>query len=130
MLFELTVKRSFAAAHRLEGHPGRCSALHGHTWTVEVTVAGRGIDHCGMLVDFKLIKEMVDGIVRQFDHCYLNELECFQGPGGMVNPTAENLARYIYGALREALEKYSPGVLTRAVRVWESPDAAALYRED
>ncbi len=129
-MFELTVKRRFAAAHKLEGYDGKCSALHGHTWTVEVTVAGRRTDQCGMLVDFKILKEMVDGIIRQFDHVYLNDLECFQGPGGKINPTAENLAVYIYGEVKGALSKIGPGVSPLAVRVWESPDASALYRGD
>ncbi len=128
-MFELTIKRRFAAAHKLEGYTGRCSALHGHTWTVEVTVAGGRLDSLGMLLDFKSIKEMVDGVIRQFDHGYLNELECFNGPGGGGNPTAENIAAYIYRAVKDALLKVSPDISPVAVRVWESPDASALYRE-
>ncbi|MCL6610053.1 MAG: 6-carboxytetrahydropterin synthase QueD [Peptococcaceae bacterium] len=129
-MFELTVKRRFAAAHRLEGYGGQCSALHGHTWTVEVAVTGRRLDSCGMLVDFKTLKEVIDGVIRQFDHSYLNELGCFNGGQGKINPTAENLAAYIYREIKEALAKINPDVSPGAVRIWESPDASALYRED
>jgi len=128
-LFELTVRRRFAAAHRLEGHAGQCADLHGHTWTVEVLVAGGQLDRCGMLVDFKVLKEVVDGIVRQFDHKYLNQLQCL-GTAQRANPTAENLAEFIYRGVGEALTRLAPGVAPKAVRVWESPDASATYRED
>ncbi len=126
-MFEITVKRRFSAAHRLEGYIGQCSALHGHTWTVEVTVGGRRLDGCGMLLDFKALKEMVDGIIRQLDHTYLNELECF-GPGGENNPTAENLAFLIFSRIGEELSRMAPGVAPLGVRVWESPEASAFYR--
>lgn len=128
-MFELTIKRRFAAAHRLEGYTGRCSSLHGHTWTVEVAVAGRRLDSLGMLLDFKILKEVVDGIICQFDHAYLNELECFSGPGGKKNPTAENVAEHIFRAVKEALLKDYPDISPVAVRVWESSEASALYRE-
>ena len=129
-MFELSVKRRFAAAHRLEGYQGQCSALHGHTWIVEVMVAGSGLDSCGMLVDFRIIKETVDGIVTDLDHSYLNDIVFFSGGDPKNNPTAENIAFYIYGKVKEQIIKISPGLMVRGVRVWESPDASALYRED
>ncbi|MFZ5632224.1 MAG: 6-carboxytetrahydropterin synthase QueD [Bacillota bacterium] len=129
-MFELTVKRRFAAAHKLEGYGGKCASLHGHTWTVEVRVKGERLDECGMLVDFIILKDIIDGIIRQLDHTYLNELECFNGAGGKINPTAENLAAYIYRRVGEELAKIAPGVLPCGVRIWESPDASALYLED
>lgn len=129
-MFEITVNRRFAAAHRIEGHRGRCAGLHGHTWTVEVTVGGRQLDHCGMLVDFKTIKDVVDGIIRHLDHAYLNELEYFGGVAGKKNPTAENLAEYIYFRVKEELSGIASEASPFSVRIWESPDASALYRED
>ena len=129
-MYEITVNRRFAAAHRIEGHRGRCADLHGHTWTVEVTVGGRRLDHCGMLVDFKTIKDVVDGIIRHLDHTYLNELDCFGDDAGEKKPTAENLAEYIYVKVREELSGIAPEVSPCSVRIWESPDASALYRED
>jgi 6-pyruvoyltetrahydropterin/6-carboxytetrahydropterin synthase len=130
-LFEISVKRRFAAAHRLEGYGGECAALHGHTWTVEVLAAGRQLDQFGMLVDFKVIKEMVDSIISELDHTYLNDLACFSCRGGKkVNPTAENMAVYIYGRVKEELQKKAPAASVRGVKIWESSDASAFYRED
>lgn len=129
-LYELTVKRRFAAAHKLDGYNGKCANLHGHTWTVEVLVKGDKLDRCGMLVDFGTLKEMVDGIIGHLDHSYLNDLECFAGNNMGLNPTAENLAAYIYRRVREELSGIAPGVRPGGVRVWESPDAFACYRED
>ncbi|MFZ5597247.1 MAG: 6-carboxytetrahydropterin synthase QueD [Bacillota bacterium] len=129
-MFELNVKRRFAAAHRLDGYDGRCSAMHGHTWEAEVGVAGSRLDSCGMLIDFKILKEMVDGIITELDHSCLNEHEYFCGGGSEKNPTAENIAVYIYGKLKEELKKASPDLVLKGVRVWESPEASAFYRED
>ena len=129
-MFELTVTRRFAAAHRLDGYNGQCANLHGHTWVVELKVKGKQLDPCGMLLDFKILKKIVDELINDFDHNCLNDLECFNGPQGKINPTAENLAQYIYRKVKEALSEICPGVTPHSVTVWESPDASARYRED
>ena len=36
----ITVSATFAAAHRLPEHEGKCARLHGHTYGLEVTVEG------------------------------------------------------------------------------------------
>ena len=51
--YELTVRDCFDAAHALPGYDGPCQYLHGHTWEVEVTIAGQHLDDVGMLYDFK-----------------------------------------------------------------------------
>ncbi|MFZ5648466.1 MAG: 6-carboxytetrahydropterin synthase QueD [Bacillota bacterium] len=129
-MFELSIKRRFAAAHRLEGYKGRCASLHGHTWTVEVVVEGKRLDSCGMLIDFKVLKEMVDGIVTELDHSCLNDIDYFTGGETKTNPTAENLAVYVFGKVKEQLKNNSPDITLRGVRIWESPDASAYYRGD
>jgi 6-pyruvoyltetrahydropterin/6-carboxytetrahydropterin synthase len=129
-LFKLTVKRSFAAAHKLENYKGRCAVLHGHTWTVEVTVCGEHLDDCGMIIDFKVLKDIVDKIIRPFDHSYLNELDVLNASHVQMNPTAENLAYYIYQEMKKVLVSDYPNVKISAVRIWESPEASAIYQED
>lgn len=129
-LFELAVTRRFAAAHRLDGYDGSCSNLHGHTWAVEVKITGKQLDSCGMLLDFKILKKLVDDSIKEFDHHCLNDLECFNGPQGKINPTAENLAQLIYRRVKEALLAHGAAVSPHSVTVWESADAAASYRED
>ncbi|MGB9802613.1 6-carboxytetrahydropterin synthase QueD [Desulfofundulus sp.] len=124
-MYQLTVIKRFSAAHRLVNYQGQCARLHGHTWTVEVSVGGRELDSCGMLIDFRNLKELVGKIVEELDHSYLNDLNPFNRQN--FNPTAENLARYIFYKLKSQL----PSNLTvNEVRIWESPDVCASYRED
>jgi 6-pyruvoyltetrahydropterin/6-carboxytetrahydropterin synthase len=127
-MFELTVKSKFSAAHVLCGYPGDCANLHGHTWAVEVKVFGHNLNELGMLVDFKDIKKQLAAIVDQFDHSYLNDLPGFDEAG--LNPTAENIAYYIFQALAEKVANIREGVKLKEVSAWESPDAYATYRED
>ncbi len=121
-MFELTTIVDFEAAHRLADYPGKCSRLHGHNWRVEVTVTGTELDKLGMLVDFRLLKQEVTAVIDTLDHYYLNEIEPFR----TTNPTAENIARYVY---RELAGRLPAGVAAAAVKVWESPHSAAVYRE-
>jgi len=125
-MYELTVRRHFDAAHHLWGYPGRCVRLHGHTWLVEVLVAGERLDEYGMLMDFHELQELVEEAVKDLDHRYLNDLDPFNKPGRETNPTAENIARYVYARLKAKLK---PGVRLVKVKVWESPDAWASYAE-
>jgi 6-pyruvoyltetrahydropterin/6-carboxytetrahydropterin synthase len=127
-MYELTVKTHFAAAHSIQGYDGPCASLHGHTWLVEVVVIGLQLDRMGMLIDFKEIKAHLNSVIEELDHRTLNDLEPFQ-QGGEESPTAENLARYIFRRLKQQVEVSGRGVKIDLVRVWESPDASAAYRE-
>lgn len=120
-LYELTVREHFDAAHALRGYPGKCKDLHGHTWDVEVSVAGTELDDVGILYDFKKLKEDLRAILDEYDHRYLNDVEPFDE----MNSTAENLARVIY----ERLERRLPDqVHLTEVCVWESPVARLRFR--
>lgn len=127
-MYQLSVKSKFSAAHTLCGYPGDCARLHGHTWTVEVKVAGPELDHLGMLVDFKAIKKELSNIVDQFDHRLLNEITPFAE--GDLNPTAENLACYIFKSLKKSVNALGSGIGLKEVSVWESQDAYATYWEE
>lgn len=122
-MFELTVHGHFDAAHYLKEYQGKCARVHGHTWRVEVKVRGNTIDQTGMLMDFSLIKKKLRVITDQFDHILLNDLSCFE----KMNPTAENISRYIYDDMVKSLAEYK--VKVASVTVWESPDAAATYSQ-
>ncbi len=126
-MYELMVRRQFDAAHHLEGHPGRCARLHGHTWLVEVLVAGGELDESGMLMDFHELQKLVEDVVKDLDHQYLNDLDFFRQPGRETNPTAENIARFVYRRLKASLGK--SGLRLVKVKIWESPDAWASYGE-
>ncbi len=70
--------------------------MHGHNWKVEVEVCGNKLDNIGMVMDFKEIKKSTNNIVGELDHEFLNDLEPFKEK----NPTAENIAKYIFGRLK------------------------------
>lgn len=128
-MYELTIRTRFAAAHLLRDYDGPCARLHGHTWQVEAVFQGRRLDQNGMLVDFKELKNCVHQVIAELDHQNLNSLEAFK-EHGVNNPTAENLARYIYHRLQSIFPAPPNEVKIAAVRVCESPEASAAYREE
>ncbi|ACX51738.1 6-pyruvoyl tetrahydropterin synthase and hypothetical protein [Ammonifex degensii KC4] len=122
-MYRLTVKGSFSAAHRLPNHPSPCSRLHGHNWEVTVTVIGEELGPDGMLLDFTVLKQILQEVLAKLDHQYLNEIPPF---GKELPPTAENLARYIYHEVATRLAPY-PAVTLQEVKVGESPSAWVVY---
>jgi 6-pyruvoyltetrahydropterin/6-carboxytetrahydropterin synthase len=123
-MYLLTVTGGFASAHALREYGGPCERLHGHNWRVEATVAAHGLDGRGLAVDFKVLKGHLDEVCRRLDHRYLNELEPFD----RLNPTSENLARYLSEELERSLRGVEPEVWVYEVRVWESDGASAAWR--
>ncbi len=114
MSWLLRVRDKFSAAHFLREYKGKCEKIHGHTFQVEVELEVRELDAAGIGVDFTEIKRLLADVLP--DHALLNDLFPF-------NPSAENLARHFYEALR-------PRLPVSAVTVWESEDASATYAED
>ncbi len=90
---------TFEAAHRLPNVPAghKCARLHGHSFRIEIICEGPIDPQTGWLIDFADIKKGFDPILDQLDHHYLNEVE------GLENPTAENLARWIWIRLKPQL---------------------------
>jgi len=120
-MYELKTITQFGAAHQLRDTGGKCENLHGHNWKIETCVKGQELDKNGLLVDFKDIKEAVEKIIDGLDHKFLNELEYFKD----INPSSENIARYIYEILEQALN--NENIKVSRVTVWESDSACATY---
>ena len=108
----------FEAAHRLPNAPSghKCGRLHGHSFRVELACEGQIDPHTGWLLDFAEIKKAFAPLWSQLDHHYLNEIE------GLENPTAENLARWIWHGLKSSLPALSQ------VNVAETCTARCEYR--
>lgn len=105
----------FEAAHVLPGHPGKCRNLHGHSYRLVVEV-DRPVDPVsGLAIDFADLKAIVKReAVDLLDHRYANEI--------VENPSAENLAVWIWNRLAPAL----PGLAE--IVLWETRRAAVVYR--
>jgi 6-pyruvoyltetrahydropterin/6-carboxytetrahydropterin synthase len=119
-MYELVVHKDFAGAHFLRDYDGECEKLHGHNWKVEVTLRCQELNKTGMVIDFKVVKEMLKKTLSRFDHSYLNELEEFS----KENPTTENVSKVIYDSLAKELP---PEVSIVKVKTWESGNCAAAY---
>ena len=121
-MFELTIKSSFSAAHRLINYKGKCENLHGHNWKVQVSIAAKELDNQGMVIDFRKIKQKLNRILVKLDHGYLNEISYFK----KCNTTSEHIARYIYLELTGLIKK--KGLRVEEVTVWETDTSSATYR--
>jgi 6-pyruvoyltetrahydropterin/6-carboxytetrahydropterin synthase len=122
-MFEVTIEETFAAGHALRNYRGKCENVHGHNYRCQVTLEGAELDHIGLLVDFVELKRVVHGVIDRMDHQWLNEFPPFD----VLNPSAENMARYIYQQVAEGL-KVREGVRVGLVRLWETDTAHATYR--
>ncbi len=123
-MFELTVVEEFSAAHRLAGTGGKCEALHGHNWKVEVRVGASELDRTGMAIDFHELSALTRQVLAELDHSFLNDHPFFRERP----PTAENLAFFVFQRLGGLLAGGRVRLVN--VRVWESERTAASYGPD
>lgn len=137
-MYTLQTNASFDSAHFLKGYQGKCSNIHGHRWTIEVTVASDEVEEDGqikgMIVDFKTLKNDLKDLADAFDHKFIIEEgslkektkeALFEEEFAIVElpfrPTAENLAKYFY----EKMEEKEYQVVL--VKVYETPNNCAGY---
>ena len=125
-MFTLKVIDKFSAAHQLIDYPGDCARLHGHTWKVEMVIAGPSLDEMEMLIDFRDVKGALKEVLAPLDHTCLNDSL------GMDLPTAEFLAWHIFYEIMDALTALGLPMDTelKEVTVWESDNAGVTYNEE
>ncbi len=121
--WRLTVRAAFSAAHALRHYKGKCERLHGHNYSVELSVEGQTLTpDTGLLMDFGDLKSLLRNELAPLDHCFLNETPPFD----QINPSSENLARHIW---RGIAPKLPEGVRLTSVTVSETPEQSATYSE-
>lgn len=140
-MYKLKTKSCFDSAHFLAGYSGKCSNIHGHRWTVEVTAGSETLaedgQNRGMVVDFADLKKDLKEITNELDHCLIIEagslkertLEALQDESFKIvqmvfRPTAENFARYFY------IEMKKKGYRILETCVYETPNNVASYMEE
>lgn len=128
--------------HRVLGH-SKCSAIHGHSWFVEVTVTSTNLDNLGMILDFGKIKDILGSwLDKNWDHTsilhkndpLIIELDERQKSAVFItkppylidcNPTSENLASHFYKVAEDLLKSYPIKILN--VRIYETPNCWSDY---
>lgn len=139
-MYQLRIEQSFDSAHFLAGYQGKCGNIHGHRWTVALSVESEelqdDIQQRGMCVDFSELKEALRKEVDYLDHKFIIEkgslkehtLLALQSEGfEMVlldfRPTAENFAKYFYDKFKQS------GYSVSRIEVYETPNNHAVYYE-
>lgn len=122
--YTLKVVTEFASAHTLRDYPGACSRMHGHNWKVEVEVSATRLDEVGMVIDFKRIKLAAREVGDVLDHRYINEIPPFD----KINPTAENIAAWLYKGIGEKIN--DEHIQVCAITLWETERACVRYTEE
>ena len=122
-MFEVSVEETFAAGHALRGYRGKCENVHGHNYRVQLTLEGPQLDAIGLLVDFVEVKRLIHGVVDRLDHRFINDL----APFDVLNPSAENLAKYFYDEISAQLTR---SVRLGQVKIWETDITSATYRKE
>jgi 6-pyruvoyltetrahydropterin/6-carboxytetrahydropterin synthase len=128
-MLKVVRRKTFEAAHYLPNYQGPCAFTHGHSYIIEVGVAGEL--HNGFVMDFKALDAMIEGVISQFDHKFINrDLPLFTE----VPPTAENMVEVFKTTFGEVLselygkEIYRPRLCL--VRLWETADSYCEWTPD
>ncbi len=111
---------TFDAAHFLpqvpEGH--KCRQLHGHTYHLTIYISGPIAADTGWVIDFSEVKATCKPLIDRLDHALLNEV------AGLENPTAENVARWLWKQIKIKL----PGL--QKIELKETPTSGVIYEGD
>ncbi len=125
-MYEVTVESGFSSGHYLRNYHGKCENPHGHNYKVRVTLQGRELDATGLLLDFKLLKQVMRPVIEYLDHQMINDL----APFTEVNPSAENLSRYFYDETSKQLREMTDGrVRVKDCTIYETDTTSATYFE-
>jgi 6-pyruvoyltetrahydropterin/6-carboxytetrahydropterin synthase len=122
-MFEISVEETFAAGHALRGYRGKCENPHGHNYRVRITLRGPQLDSAGLLYDFVHLKQIIHNVTESVDHRFLND----QAPFDVINPSAENIAKYFYEQISQQMKSGSNGAGIARVDVWETDTTCATY---
>jgi 6-pyruvoyltetrahydropterin/6-carboxytetrahydropterin synthase len=122
-MFQVSVDETFSAGHALRGYRGKCENVHGHNYKVRVTLEGRQLDAVGLLYDFTHLKRVIREVTNGVDHKFLND----QAPFDVINPSAENLAKYFYDETARQISATPDGARIKSITIWETDTTSATY---
>ncbi|MBU9672999.1 6-carboxytetrahydropterin synthase QueD [Planococcus sp. CP5-4] len=120
--FELNKDMHFSAAHYIPAdEAGKCAKMHGHTYHLNITIAGDQLNGTGFLVDFKHLKDLIH---KRYDHSVLNDHPEFAD----TFPTTEQLAQQIHKLIQDMLDLSNNQPACVQVIVRETPTSYVVYR--
>jgi 6-pyruvoyltetrahydropterin/6-carboxytetrahydropterin synthase len=119
-MFTVSVENHFRASHRLTLPDGSSEPVHEHDWLVTANVCNENLNDSGFVIDFRRLKAMLSDIVTKLDRMQLQKISYFQ----RNNPSAENVAKYVYNQLEARLPK---GLILQSIRVVEQPGCSAEF---
>ena len=141
---QITTRLEFDAGHRIPNHKSQCRNLHGHRYTLEITLSGDIIaaetaSENGMVMDFSDVKAIArKSVVDVWDHAFLvykNDLEVLNFLNTLANhktvifptvPTAENMAAEAFKILKAQYQDiYGNHLKLERVRLYETPNSWA-----
>jgi 6-pyruvoyltetrahydropterin/6-carboxytetrahydropterin synthase len=122
-MFQVSVDETFSAAHALRGYKGKCENVHGHNYKVRVTIEGPELDSIGLLYDFTHLKRAIRDVTNGVDHKFLND----RAPFDVINPSAENLAKYFYDETTRRMNAMPDGARITSITIWETDTTSATY---
>jgi len=123
-MYEIEIITGFCGAHRLRDYRGKCERLHGHNYRVHVTARASAPGKGGMVIDFGDLKEAANSVLQRLDHTYLNDVKPFDE----IEPSAENIAAYLYHEISQGLKDRSEFLYS--VSVYESDTSRATFVRD
>jgi 6-pyruvoyltetrahydropterin/6-carboxytetrahydropterin synthase len=121
-MYTLSVQKAISAAHQLRNYDGPCANVHGHNWKVRVEVESNKVDEIGIAIDFSTLDKKLWQVISTFDHKLINSVPPFD----KINPTAENMVKYIFDQLKLQLRE---NVHLKKVTVWETDEYIVSYEE-
>jgi len=123
-MFEIMVEESFSAAHKLRKTGGKPEKIHGHHWKIQLFVLCKDLDSEGVSVEFSHLKREIRSMIDPLDRSYINEVLPFTE----INPTSENLSRWLYDTLTKRID--SDDMEVSRIVVSEEEGLSATYFED
>jgi 6-pyruvoyltetrahydropterin/6-carboxytetrahydropterin synthase len=121
-MYTLSVEKVISTAHQLRDYDGPCARIHGHNWRVSLEVQSEEVDKFGIAIDFTDLDKKLWEVISPFDHQMINSVPPFD----KINPTAENLVKFIYDQLKT---KMINKVSLKKVSIWETDEYMVSYEE-
>jgi 6-pyruvoyltetrahydropterin/6-carboxytetrahydropterin synthase len=121
-MYTLSVDKVISTAHQLRDYDGPCARIHGNNWKVRLEVQSKEVDDKGIAIDFTELDKKLWEVIGPFDHQLINSVPPFDE----LNPTAENLVKFIFTQLKD---KFAGHLTLKKVSIWETEEYIVSFEE-